>query len=66
MSLRETINGLTLNKSSADQRRSTELMADGCSQGEENPYLAARRTWNDHTASLCPAAICGNCSASCR
>ena len=52
MSLRETINGLTLNKSSDDQRPSTKLMADGRSQGEENPYLAARRTWNDHTGSV--------------
>jgi len=52
MSLRETINGLTLNKSSDDQRPSTQLMADGRSQGEENPYLAARRTWNDHTGSV--------------
>jgi len=46
MSLRETIKDLTLKKSSADQRRSTEAKAG------ENPYLAARRTWNDHTASM--------------
>ena len=51
MSLVETIKGLTLKKSSADQRHSTKAMADD--QGEnENPYLAARRTWNDRTSSI--------------
>ena len=51
MSLDETIKGLTLKKPSADQRHSTKAMADD--QGEnENPYLAARRTWNDRTSSI--------------
>jgi type IV secretory pathway TrbF-like protein len=51
MSLVETIKGLTLKKPSADQRHSTKAMADD--QGEnENPYLAARRTWNDRTSSI--------------
>ena len=51
MSFVETIKGLTLKKPSADQRHSTKAMADG--QGEnENPYLAARRTWNDRTSSI--------------
>ena len=51
MSFVETIKGLTLKKPSADQRHSTKAMADG--QGEnENPYLAARRTWDDRTSSI--------------
>ena len=33
-----------------DPRQSNELIAGGRRNGEnENPYLAARRTWNDHT-----------------
>lgn len=35
----------------SDQRRSSQPMAGGRRQGEnENPYLAARRTWNDQAA----------------
>jgi type IV secretion system protein VirB5 len=56
MSLGDLIKGLTLKQSSVDQRRSTESIAGGRRQGEsENPYLAARRTWNDHTASVVAA-----------
>ena len=51
MSFVETIKGLTLKKPSADKRHSIKAMADG--QGEnENPYLAARRTWDDRTSSI--------------
>ena len=51
MSLVETIKELTLKKPSANQRHSPKAMADD--QGEnENPYLAARRTWNDRTSSI--------------
>ena len=51
MSLVETIKGLTLKKPNANQRHNAKAMADG--QGEnENPYLAARRTWNDRTSSI--------------
>lgn len=56
MSIGETIKGLIFKKPNTDQRRSTESMAGGRRQSEsENPYLTARRTWNDHTASVAAA-----------
>lgn len=40
-------------KSSGDERRSNEAMKGGRRQGEnENPYLSARRTWNDYTGGI--------------
>lgn len=52
MSIGATIKGLIFKKSSsADQRRSTQPLDGGRRRGEnENPYLAARRTWNDQSA----------------
>lgn len=53
MSIGTTIKGLIFKKpTAADQRlNSTERMEGGRRQGEnENPYLAARRTWNDQAA----------------
>jgi type IV secretory pathway TrbF-like protein len=36
-----------------DERRITEAMTDGRRRGEGgNPYLSARRTWNEHTGDL--------------
>lgn len=38
---------------SHDDRRSEELIEGGRREGEsENPYLSARRTWNDYTGSV--------------
>ncbi|MDD5493548.1 MAG: conjugal transfer protein TrbF [Dehalococcoidia bacterium] len=51
MSLVETIKRLTLKKPNDDQWHSHKTMAGY--QGEnENPYLSARRTWNDRTSSI--------------
>lgn len=47
MSLRDTIKRLTLKKSSTETKANVRSQAE-----EENPYLTARRTWNDHTASI--------------
>ena len=57
MSFSDTINslrGLIFKPSSnTDPRRNNEPMEGGRRAGEvENPYLAARRTWNDHIGSL--------------
>jgi type IV secretion system protein TrbF len=52
MSFAETIKGLILKKpANNDQRRNSKALDGGRRQGEnENPYLAARRTWNDQAA----------------
>jgi type IV secretion system protein VirB5 len=52
MSFADTIKGLIFKKpASADPRRSTDALAGGRRSGEsENPYLAARRSWNDQAA----------------
>ena len=52
MSIAETIKGLIFKKpSNSDQRRNSKPLDGGRRQGEnENPYLAARRTWNDQAA----------------
>ncbi|MEQ1620592.1 MAG: conjugal transfer protein TrbF [Methylococcales bacterium] len=52
MSIGATIKGLLFKKpTGGDQRRYTEPMVGGRRQGEnENPYLSARRTWNDQSA----------------
>ena len=52
MSIGATIKGLIFKKpNNADQRGSTQPLDGGRRQGEnENPYLAARRTWNDQSA----------------
>nr|BCU00997.1 TrbF protein [uncultured bacterium] len=60
MSFKDTIKGLILKKpapgaerDARDPRRSNEPMKGGRRAGEvENPYLAARRTWNDHVGSV--------------
>lgn len=51
MKIAEMIKRLVSRKSSGDQRQGTETLEDGRRQGEgENPYLSARRTWNDQSA----------------
>lgn len=52
MSIGTTIKGWILkNPKNSDQRHSNESLIGGRRQGEnENPYLAARRTWNDLAA----------------
>ena len=51
MNVGAMIKALIFKKASGDPRRGTELLAGGRRQGEhENPYLAARRTWNDQSA----------------
>ncbi len=57
MSFATAIKGLIFKKASdrdpLDPRRSHEPIAGGRRQGEnDNPYLAARRTWNDHVGSV--------------
>lgn len=57
MSIADTIKGLIFKKPATseprDPRRSNEPLAGGRRAGEaENPYLAARRTWNDHVGSV--------------
>lgn len=52
MSFTDTLKGLVFKQPDADPRRSSEPLAGGRRSGEpENPYLAARRTWNDHVGS---------------
>lgn len=52
MNIGATIKGLIFKKSNdGDQRHSMEPMVGGRRQGEDdNPYLSARRTWNDQSA----------------
>jgi type IV secretory pathway TrbF-like protein len=52
MSFTDTIKGLIFKKpNNGDQRHSNTPLDGGRRQGEnENPYLAARRTWNDQSA----------------
>jgi type IV secretion system protein VirB5 len=56
MSFADTIKGLIFKKPArpdADPRRSSESMEGGRRKGElENPYLSARRTWNEHVGSV--------------
>lgn len=55
MSFREKLKRLIYKKpaDAADPRRSSEPIAGGRRKGEvENPYLAARRTWNDHVGQV--------------
>lgn len=52
MNIGTTIKGLIFKKpTNGDQRRSNKPLDGGRREGEnENPYLAARRTWNDQSA----------------
>lgn len=51
MNLGETMKRLVFKQSSEDERRGGSALDGGRRQGEsENPYLAARRTWNDQSA----------------
>jgi type IV secretion system protein VirB5 len=51
MSIIDTIKGL-LFKQPSDPRKNKEPIKGGRREGEaENPYLTARRTWNDHVGS---------------
>ncbi len=59
MSFADTMKGLIFKKKPEpthdplDPRRSNAPLAGGRRKGEaENPYLAARRTWNDHVGSV--------------
>jgi len=54
MSFSDTIKGLIFKKSDvSDPRRSNEPMANGRRKNEnENPFLSARRTWNDHISEV--------------
>lgn len=58
MSIADTLKGLIFKKPAnsaepRDPRRSKEPLAGGRRAGEaENPYLAARRTWNDHVGAV--------------
>ena len=59
MSFAETIKGLMFKKKpdnhepSSDPRRNNESITGGRRNGEsENPYLSARRTWNEHVGSV--------------
>jgi type IV secretory pathway TrbF-like protein len=55
MSMSEKLKGLIFKKPArpADPRRSDEPLEGGRRSGEtENPYLAARRTWNDHVGGV--------------
>jgi type IV secretion system protein VirB5 len=57
MSFTDTIKGLIFKKPPTthvgDPRRRQEAIAGGRRTGEsENPYLAARRTWNDHVGTV--------------
>ncbi|PLY11740.1 MAG: conjugal transfer protein TrbF [Sedimenticola sp.] len=53
MSLKDTMKGIVFKKPADDDpRRGQQAIAGGRRQGEnENPYLSARRTWNDHVGS---------------
>ncbi|WP_426116078.1 VirB8/TrbF family protein [Massilia sp. PWRC2] len=51
MNLNEPIKQLLFRQSASDERRGGAAMEDGRRQGENaNPFLAARRTWNDQSA----------------
>lgn len=51
MSVADTLKGLVFKKP-ADPKKADEPTDGGRRAGEtENPYLAARRTWNDHVGS---------------
>jgi type IV secretion system protein VirB5 len=59
MSFAETLKGMMFkkkpdpNRDPLDPRRGNEPMIGGRRQGEsENPYLSARRTWNEHVGSV--------------
>jgi len=59
MTFADTMRGLIFkkkaepNRDPLDPRRSISPLGGGRRQGEaENPYLAARRTWNDHVGSV--------------
>lgn len=55
MSLAENLKGLMFKKlePDAEDRRSNETLIGGRRKGEnENPYLAARRTWNEHVGGI--------------
>lgn len=59
MSVADTVKGWFIRKPSAperdpcDPRRAGDPLAGGRRQGElDNPYLAARRTWNDHVGAV--------------
>ena len=54
MSFADTLKRWTHNRpASGNERRTTEGMSGGRRNGEsENPYLAARRTWNDHVGEV--------------
>jgi hypothetical protein len=58
MSFADTIKGLIFKKpakaerDARDPRRSNEPMKAAAAGEAENPYLAARRTWNDHVGSV--------------
>lgn len=48
-----TIKDFFLRKPGTDERLSDEIIEDGRRAGEnQNPYLNARRTWNDHMGSV--------------
>lgn len=48
MSFADTLKGMVAKKPTADPRRSSQPLAGGRRAGEsDNPYLTARRTWND-------------------
>ena len=51
MNLGDSIKGLTFRRSGNDERVDEGTMDGGQRDSEpENPYLAARRTWNDQSA----------------
>jgi len=51
MNIAEIVKRLALKRPRDDERHDAEPLAGGRRQGEtENPYLAARRTWNDQSA----------------
>ncbi len=53
MTFADTLKRWTHKSAASDQRRSDDSMAGGRRRGEnENPYLAARRTWNDHVGEV--------------
>lgn len=51
MTIREMIKRVAFKSPTSDQRQRSASFEDGRREGEgENPYLAARRTWNDQSA----------------
>jgi type IV secretory pathway TrbF-like protein len=53
MNIGSMLQGLRLRKPIADPRRTGDKLDSGRRAGESgNPYLAARRTWNDHVGSV--------------